>query len=198
MTGWMHNYLRMYWAKKILEWTPDPESAFNAAVNLNDRYVFDGRDTNGYAGIAWSIAGKLDRAWFGRPVFGAGAHHDRRFDRKKIQFSRLHSGGALTSAFSGVLEDHAAFPRENSQSKHPEPFTKGDGRSCPRKGTFMAARICRFPKPAALSRAVDGGQFKILRDLHLQGLPSECETDMASRASAEGLGCVGGARPLCL
>jgi deoxyribodipyrimidine photo-lyase len=69
-TGWMHNRMRMYWAKKILEWAPDPATAFEWAVILNDRYELDGRDPNGYAGIAWAIVGKLDRPWFERPVFG--------------------------------------------------------------------------------------------------------------------------------
>ena len=69
-TGWMHNYMRMYWAKKILEWAPDPERAFEWAVTLNDRYELDGRDANGYAGIAWAIVGKHDRPWFDRPIFG--------------------------------------------------------------------------------------------------------------------------------
>jgi deoxyribodipyrimidine photo-lyase len=69
-TGWMHNYTRMYWGKKILEWAPDPATAFDWAVTLNDRYQLDGRDPNGYAGIAWAIVGKLDRPWFNRPVFG--------------------------------------------------------------------------------------------------------------------------------
>ena len=69
-TGWMHNYMRMYWAKKILEWAPDPATAFDWAVMLNDRFELDGRDPNGYAGIAWAIVGKLDRPWFNRPVFG--------------------------------------------------------------------------------------------------------------------------------
>jgi len=70
VTGWMHNYMRMYWAKKILEWAPDPARAFEWAVTLNDRYQLDGRDPNGYAGIAWAIVGRHDRPWFNRPVFG--------------------------------------------------------------------------------------------------------------------------------
>jgi deoxyribodipyrimidine photo-lyase len=69
-TGWMHNYMRMYWAKKILEWAPNPATAFDWAVELNDRYELDGRDPNGYAGIAWAIVGWHDRPWFNRPVFG--------------------------------------------------------------------------------------------------------------------------------
>jgi deoxyribodipyrimidine photo-lyase len=68
--GKMHGYMRMYWAKKILEWTESPEMAMEVAVYLNDRYELDGRDPNGYAGIAWSIGGVHDRAWNERPVFG--------------------------------------------------------------------------------------------------------------------------------
>jgi deoxyribodipyrimidine photo-lyase len=86
-TGWMHNYMRMYWAKKILEWAPNPATAFDWAVELNDRYELDGRDPNGYAGIAWAIVGKLDRPWFNRPVFGlvrpmTSASIARKFDAK--------------------------------------------------------------------------------------------------------------------
>jgi deoxyribodipyrimidine photo-lyase len=84
-TGWMHNTMRMYWAKKILEWAPDPARAFEWAVMLNDRYELDGRDPNGYAGIAWAIVGKHDRPWFDRPVFGlvrpmSGASLAKKFD----------------------------------------------------------------------------------------------------------------------
>jgi deoxyribodipyrimidine photo-lyase len=60
----------MYWAKKILEWTETPEEALRIAIRLNDRYELDGRDPNGYAGIAWSIGGVHDRAWPARRVFG--------------------------------------------------------------------------------------------------------------------------------
>ncbi|RZU41671.1 deoxyribodipyrimidine photo-lyase [Edaphobacter modestus] len=68
--GWMHNVMRMYWAKKILEWTPDVNTAIKYAIHLNDKYFLDGRDPNGYAGIAWAILGKFDRAWSERPIFG--------------------------------------------------------------------------------------------------------------------------------
>jgi deoxyribodipyrimidine photo-lyase len=69
-TGKMHGYLRMYWAKKILEWTPSPEEALKIALTLNDRYELDGRDPNGYTGIAWSLGGVHDRPWGERPIFG--------------------------------------------------------------------------------------------------------------------------------
>jgi photolyase PhrII len=68
--GKMHGYMRMYWAKKILEWTASPEEAQQIAVSLNDKYELDGRDPNGYTGIAWSIGGVHDRAWGERSVFG--------------------------------------------------------------------------------------------------------------------------------
>ena len=70
-SGWMHGYVRMYWAKKILQWSASPEDAFAIAIDLNDRYELDGRDPNGYAGVAWAIGGKHDRAWGPeRPIFG--------------------------------------------------------------------------------------------------------------------------------
>ena len=69
-TGKMHGYMRMYWAKKILEWSANPRQAMETAIYLNDRYELDGRDPNGYAGIAWSIGGVHDRAWGERQIFG--------------------------------------------------------------------------------------------------------------------------------
>ena len=68
--GKMHGYMRMYWAKKILEWTESPEQAQAIAIYLNDRYSLDGNDPNGFAGIAWSIGGVHDRPWTERPIFG--------------------------------------------------------------------------------------------------------------------------------
>ncbi len=68
--GKMHGYLRMYWAKKIFEWSATPEDAMKHAIYLNDKYFLDGRDPNGYTGIAWSMGGVHDRAWFEREIFG--------------------------------------------------------------------------------------------------------------------------------
>jgi deoxyribodipyrimidine photo-lyase len=87
-TGWMHNYVRMYWAKKILEWSPSAPEAHRTAVRLNDKYELDGRDPNGYAGIAWAIVGKFDRPWFERPIFGqirymSGESTGRKFNSKE-------------------------------------------------------------------------------------------------------------------
>jgi len=100
-TGWMHNYMRMYWAKKILEWAPAPARAFEWAVLLNDRYELDGRDPNGYAGIAWAIVGRHDRPWFNRPVFGlvramTQASTAKKFDAEK--YIRQHGAGGYSKS----------------------------------------------------------------------------------------------------
>ena len=68
-TGKMHGYMRMYWGKKILEWSKTPQQAFEIALFLNNKYELDGRDPNGFAGVAWCF-GKHDRAWAERPVYG--------------------------------------------------------------------------------------------------------------------------------
>ncbi|HON91787.1 MAG TPA: deoxyribodipyrimidine photo-lyase [Sedimentisphaerales bacterium] len=69
LTGKMHGYMRMYWGKKILAWSETPNEGFRIALYLNNRYELDGRDANGYAGVAWCF-GKHDRSWADRPVFG--------------------------------------------------------------------------------------------------------------------------------
>jgi deoxyribodipyrimidine photo-lyase len=68
-TGFMHNYMRMYWAKKILEWSAEPEAAFRTILHLNNKYFLDGRDASSYANVAW-IFGVHDCPWPERPVFG--------------------------------------------------------------------------------------------------------------------------------
>jgi len=69
LTGKMHNYMRMYWGKRIIEWTRTPEEAFRIALYLNNKYELDGRDPNGFTGVAWCF-GKHDRPWPTHPVFG--------------------------------------------------------------------------------------------------------------------------------
>ena len=68
-TGYMHNYMRMYWGKKILEWTPSPEEGNAVTRAINDKYFLDGRDPNSYANVNW-VYGLHDRPWTERPVFG--------------------------------------------------------------------------------------------------------------------------------
>jgi deoxyribodipyrimidine photo-lyase len=69
-TGKIHGYMRMYWAKKVLEWSKSPENALQTLIYLNDYYSVDGNDPNGYVGILWSIAGLHDRPWGERAVYG--------------------------------------------------------------------------------------------------------------------------------
>jgi len=97
-TGTMHGYLRMYWAKKILEWSDSPEEALRIALYLNDKYQLDGRDPNGYAGCAWSIGGVHDRAWKERNIFGKiryinrnGCEHKFDVDRYVTRMNKLGS-----------------------------------------------------------------------------------------------------------
>ncbi len=85
-TGRMTNYMRMYWGKKILEWSASPAEAFATALELNNRYEIDGRDANAYAGVAWCF-GRHDRPWTRRPIFGTvrymnAAGLERKFDMR--------------------------------------------------------------------------------------------------------------------
>lgn len=82
--GYLNGYLRMYWAKKILEWTPNPMIAQEIAIYLNDKYQFDGRDPNGYTGIAWAIGGVHDRSWFTREIFGTIRYMNESGARRKF------------------------------------------------------------------------------------------------------------------
>lgn len=86
--GTMHGYMRMYWAKKILEWTPDAAEALHIAISLNDRYALDGRETNGYTGIAWSIGGVHDRGWTRRPIFGTIRYMNESGAKRKFDVQR--------------------------------------------------------------------------------------------------------------
>lgn len=87
LTGKMHGYMRMYWGKKILEWSITPEDAFKKAIYLNNKYCLDGRDPNSFAGVAWCF-GKHDRPWKERKIFGTVRYMnskglDRKFDMSK-------------------------------------------------------------------------------------------------------------------
>ena len=80
--GTLHGYMRMYWGKKILEWSATPQEAFATALSLNNTYLMDGRDPNGFAGVAWCF-GKHDRPWVERPIFGNIRYmNDKGLDRK--------------------------------------------------------------------------------------------------------------------
>lgn len=99
-TGRLHGYMRMYWAKKILEWSNTPEFALEVAIYLNDYYALDGRDPNGFVGITWSIGGVHDRAWTERPIYGKIRYMNynglkRKFDIEAYINQHLSSGKKL-------------------------------------------------------------------------------------------------------
>ena len=86
-TGYMESYMRMYWCKKLLEWVGSPQEAYEIAINLNNKYLYDGRDPNSYAGVAWCF-GKHDRAWKERKIFGKvrcmnSSGLEKKFDMEK-------------------------------------------------------------------------------------------------------------------
>ena len=106
LTGFMHNYLRMYWGKQILGWMRDPAEAFAATIYLNDKYEIDGRDPNSFANVAWCY-GTHDRPWIERKVYGkvrfmnAGGL-ERKFDidayvRQVDALAREYGGAAQLS-----------------------------------------------------------------------------------------------------
>ena len=82
-TGYMHNHMRMYWGKKVLEWSASPEAAFKTTLRINNRFFLDGRDANSFTNVAW-VFGLHDRPWGRLPVFGTvrylGPNTLRRFD----------------------------------------------------------------------------------------------------------------------
>lgn len=86
--GRIHNYLRMLWGKKILEWTPSPEEALSVMIELNNRYALDGRDPNSYSGIFW-VLGRYDRPWGPeRPIYGKIRYMTSDNTRRKCRLSQ--------------------------------------------------------------------------------------------------------------
>lgn len=82
--GVIHNYLRMLWGKKVMEWTPDPKTALEYLIELNNLYAIDGRDPNSYSGIFWCF-GRFDRAWQERPIFGKTRYMTSKSTRRKVK-----------------------------------------------------------------------------------------------------------------
>ncbi len=86
--GRIHNYLRMLWGKKILEWSPSPEAAVDALIELNNRYSVDGRNPNSYSGLFWTL-GRFDRPWAPeRPIFGVIRYMSSENTRRKLDVTR--------------------------------------------------------------------------------------------------------------
>ena len=86
-SGIIHNYLRMLWGKKILEWTDDPRKALEITLHLNNKYSIDGRNPNSYSGVFW-IFGRFDRPWQERPIFGKIRYMSSEQTRKKVKLKQ--------------------------------------------------------------------------------------------------------------
>ena len=96
-TGYMHNQLRMYWGKKILEWSPSPKAGFERTLRLNNRFFLDGRDANSFTNVAW-IYGLHDRPWQKRKIFGTVRYQSENSLRKFDAKAYLASVAALCAA----------------------------------------------------------------------------------------------------
>ena len=110
LSGEMHNYVRMLWGKRVIEWQPNYETAFALLEHLNNKYALDGRDPNSYAGILWCF-GKHDRPWFERPIFGkirfmTSSSTGRKFDSKGyIDWTNtLNGSGSVKLKQLGLLD----------------------------------------------------------------------------------------------
>ena len=86
-TGFMHNYMRMYWAKKIIEWTISPQTAYQWMCYLNNKYLLDGRDANSYTGIAWCF-GRHDHPWKEREIFGKVRYMNAKGLQRKFKIQK--------------------------------------------------------------------------------------------------------------
>ncbi len=86
--GWFHNYLRMLWGKKILEWSARPEDALESMIHLMSKYSIDGRNPNSYAGYFWTL-GRYDRPWGPeRPIFGSVRYMSSENTARKLSVKR--------------------------------------------------------------------------------------------------------------
>ena len=108
--GKMHGFLRMYWAKKILEWTESPEVALKTAQYINDKYPLDGRDPNGFVGVGWSIMGIHDMGWKERDIFGKIRFMNYAGCKRKFKvpdFVRKYKGAAQNAAAAEAKHNEA-------------------------------------------------------------------------------------------
>lgn len=101
-TGVMHGYMRMYWGKKLLEWTATPAQGFAIALHLNNKFGLDAADPNSYAGIAW-VFGKHDQGWPERAVFGKIRYMNEAGLRRKFRMD-AYIGKALAAAEAAGIE----------------------------------------------------------------------------------------------
>ena len=103
--------MRMYWAKKILEWTPNSTTALNIAQYFNDKYALDGNDPNGYVGVGWSIMGIHDQGWKEREVFGKIRYMNYAGCKRKFKVEEFVRG------YSGAKENSVVVLRQKGKEE---------------------------------------------------------------------------------
>ena len=104
----MHNYLRMLWGKKILEWSRSPEEALEIMIELNNRYGLDGRNPNSYSGIFWCL-GRYDRPWGPeRPIFGTIRYMSSGNTARKLDVKGYLAKYGPDTTVRSVVEDRSA------------------------------------------------------------------------------------------
>ncbi|RLN74689.1 hypothetical protein BBJ28_00003167 [Nothophytophthora sp. Chile5] len=119
-TGKMHGYMRMYWAKKLLEWTRSPAEGFHAALVLNNKYALDAPDANSYAGVAWSF-GKHDQGWKERPIFGKVRYMNEAGLKRKFRMAAyVRKVQRLEAEAAQGSREEAALEQEESSRKRSE------------------------------------------------------------------------------
>ena len=109
--GGMHGFLRMYWAKKILEWTSSPAYALATAQYFNDRYAYDGNCPNGFVGVGWSIMGIHDMGWKERPIFGKIRFMNYNGCKRKFKVARF------VARYKGAAENAAKATAKSGSNK---------------------------------------------------------------------------------
>merc|ERR1719463_766145 len=122
-SGKMHGFLRMYWAKKILEWSSSPAEALKIAIYLNDRFSLDGRCPNGFVGCMWSICGTHDQGWKERPVFGKIRFMNYDGCKRKFDVNRYVN----TWGGKGVAQSKLKFGAKKPADAPPAKKAKLDG-----------------------------------------------------------------------
>ena len=119
-TGKLHNYLRMLWGKKILEWSPSPREALARMIHLNNKYALDGRDPNSYSGIFWCL-GRFDRPWGPkRPIFGTVRYMSSESTRRKLTLTEYLERFAPRDATQAELFERGGGERAKKKAASPE------------------------------------------------------------------------------
>ena len=143
LTGFLHNHLRMYWGKKILEWSATPEEGFRAALALNNRWFLDGRDPNSLAGVAW-VFGTHDRAWPERPIFGKIRYMNDAGLRRKFDADGWAAGvpalDSVASAQGRCRNSSSARPSRRASRRSACARTPGSGTTRPGPGPASTRR----------------------------------------------------------